>query len=643
MAANAVIEKKELLSKDLWIAGGICLFTFICFSHIMQNQFLYWDDNAFVSGNPYIRGFTWANIKYLFSHEFGANWQPITMLSYSLNYYFSKLSPGGYFITNLLIHIANTALVFVFIKKLFTRFWKTANAKGAATVAAITSLWFGIHPMHVESVGWLFERKDVLYTFFYLWGLITYINYLNTKKLKALVYTFLLFGFSCMSKPMAVVFPFSLLLIDFLLNGKIEKKQFMQKTPFLLLSLIIGFLTLHTQSEEHAFALSFSLSNRFFIASYSFLAYIGKLFVPINLSAFYPYPVNPGQSLPGLFYLCPLIILLVVGLPLYLTRKKNKAWFNILVFGFGFYLVNIALVLQFFSVGSAIISDRYSYISYIGLFSIIAYAANALLNHPDGKLATQATLGLFTFIFAILGYQRTLIWQDTGSMLGNVNAQYPGKVPQAYKYLGIYYARRGRTQDAFNCYDTLINKMHIRDAGAYCNMGSVYMSMHNDDEALKYLQASLQLDSKSFMSYEDIGLIYANKGDYTTALQYYDNARQIYPNDEGLYFNIGYAHMALKQYDKAIGVYNFLIRLSPDNALYWFNRGVAEYTANDKPDAKNDFEKTLTLPEFEANKPYNLKARACNNLSELYKEEGDSNKATYYLQQAKQMGYNPGK
>lgn len=644
MPVKADIKQKQFILKELWLPAGICLFTFICFSHILHNQFLYWDDNVYISGSPYIRSFSWLNIKYIFTHEFGANWQPLTMLSYSLNYYFSKLSPGGYFFTNLLIHVTNTALVYVFVKKLFTLFRKTDNYKGTVTVAAITSLWFGIHPMHVESVGWLFERKDVLYTLFYLWGLITYLNYLNTKKLKPLVYTFLLFGFSCMSKPMAVVFPFSLLLIDFLLSGTVAKKQLTQKIPFILLALIIGFLTLHTQSEEHAFALSFSLSDRFFIASYSFLAYISKLFVPIHLSAFYPYPFNPGQSLPVLFYLCPLIILLVVGLPLYLTRKKNKTWFNILVFGFGFYLVNIALVLQFFSVGSAIISDRYSYMSYIGLFIILAFGANELLKRADKfeKPSVQATLGILTLGFCILGYQRTKVWQNTGSMLTNVINQYPLQVPQAYKYLGIYYAQTGQTQMAYDCYNTLLNKMNIKDADIYCNLGSIYMDMHKYDTAMQYFAQSIQIDSNNFMSYQNIGVIYADKGDFKTALQYYDKAMRVYPNDEKLYKNIALANMGLKQYDKALNDYNILIRLSPDNALYYFYRGVDEYFMNNMNDAIIDFERTITMPELATNHGANLRARAAYNLSVIYKDKGDNDKASYYMQQAKQMGYNPG-
>src|SRR6185312_2478369 len=550
------------------------------------------------------------------------------------------LSPGGYFFTNLLIHTLNTGLVFIAINKLLKLLKYNAGEYGALIISAAVACWFGIHPMHVESVAWLFERKDVLYTFFYLFGLVTYLNYVSTTKQKWLFITLLLFGASCISKPMAVVFPATLLLVDYLLGRNFKWTPLLEKIPFVVLSIIIGAITLHTQSKDHAFSLSFPFITKIMIASYSFLAYIGKLFLPVHLSGFYPYPFLPGQSPPFIFYVSPLIALVVVSLPLYLTSKKNKTYFKIVVFAYGFYLVNIALVLQFFSVGFAIISDRYSYISYIGLFFMLAYFLNELYIKADAskKTALQTTVLLLTLVLAYMGYQRTLVWQNTETMLTNVIEQYPAQVPQAYKYLGIYYGKQGRTQDAFNCYNTLINTMHERDADAYCNMGSVYMSVNKIDSAVKYLTESLQIDSNVFMSYRNLGIIYANKGDYQTAFAYYNKAMKIYPNDEGLYNNIGYAHMSTKQYSNAINDYNFLIHLSPDNALYYFNRGVAEYTLNNINEATEDFERTITLPVMAENQSYNLRASAAHNLSVIYKDKGDKEKSSYYDSMTQQLG-----
>ena len=562
------------------------------------------------------------------------------MLSYSLNYYFSKYTPFGYFFTNVLLHVANTALVFFVIRNLMNLFRKGIKQEQTLLIAGLVSIWFGIHPMHVESVGWLFERKDVLYTFFYLSGLLTYLSYLKNKKVKRLVYVFLLFICACMSKPMAVVFPASLLLIDYLLSRKFNSSVWVEKIPFFALSLIIGFLTLHTQKEANAFAYTFPLTDRFFIASYSFLEYIVKLFYPLHLSGFYPYPMNPGESLPWYFYLRPLLVLLVTAVPLYLTYKKNRTWFKVLVFGLGFYLVNIVLVLQFLSVGSAIISDRYSYISYIGLLFILACFFNELFQQENVIIKNAVLIAgiSFSVFWGYLCYERTEAWQNTETMLSDVINQYPEKVPQAYKYLGVYYGETNRPKDAFNCYDILINKMHLKDADAYCNMGSVLMSLNNIRDAARYLTISLQIDSNSFMSYRNLGIINADTGNYQAAFYYYNKANRIYPYDEGLYNNISLAHVATKQFGEAIKDYDFLLRLNPDNSLYYFNRGVAEYTIGNKDAAADDFSKTLSMPVMQQNAQYHLPANAAYNLSVIYKDKGDAQKSDEYAKEAQQLG-----
>ncbi len=521
------------------------------------------------------------------------------------------------------------------------QFRKNAKPEQSLIIAGITALWFGIHPMHVESVGWLFERKDVLYTFFYLSGLLTYIAYLKNKKIKWLIYVFVLFVCSCMSKPMAVVFPASLVLIDFLLSRKFKSNVWLEKAPFFLLSIIIGVLTLHTQKEAHAFEYTFSLSQRFFIASFSFLEYIIKLFYPIHLSGFYPYPMNPGESLPGYFYIRPLLVILITAGPLYYTYKKNKIWFRVIAFGLGFYLVNIALVLQFLSVGSAIISDRYSYMSYIGLLFILAYFMNELFQKNSVLIKNAVIIGglIFTVYLGYFCYERTQAWHDTEAMLTDVINQYPEKVPQAYKYLGVFYGESNRPEDAYKCYDVLINKMHLRDADAYCNMGSVLMSLKNMKAAAQYLTISLQIDSNQFMSYRNLGIINADTGNYPAAFYYYNKAKTIYAYDEGLYNNISFAHVATKQYDEAVKDYNILLQMDPDNALYYFNKGVAEYSMGKVDNAADDFSKTLSMPVMKQNASYNLPGNAAYNLSVIYKDKGDAQKADEFAKEAQRLGH----
>lgn len=636
-----VIPITPIGKRTLFTVLGIAIITFLCFIPVLSNQFLYWDDNVYIVGEPHIRRFSWENIRYLFTHEFGANWQPLTMLSYSVNYYFSKLSPSGYFFTNLLLHLLNTALVFFVIKNLVISIHSSSQSNEAWFVGGIVSLWFGIHPMHVESVSWLFERKDVLYTFFYLAALLTYIKYINTNKLKWYAFVFLLFVASCCSKPMAVVFPGSIILIDLFLNRRNVINIVVEKIPFLIGSLFIGYYTILTQKSEHAFAFAFSLLERFQIASYTIMAYIGKLFLPVNLCSFYPYPIMPGGTLPWIFFLTPFIFLAVIAFPLFYTYKKDKQWFRTLLFGFGFYLVNIALVMQFFPVGFAIISDRYSYISYIGLFFILARLLNELLQRFSApwQNAIMIFTALYSVIFGVLCYMRATVWNNTGTLLNDVINKYPEKVPAAYKYLGIYYAKAGMTDEAYHCYDILVNKMHEKDAGAYCNIGSIFMAKKDYNKAMQYLNESINIDSNTFEAYRNRGIIYEMNGNYDMAFKDYYKAMKIYPLDEGLYSNLSYAHMETKQYREAINDYNMLIRFDPDNSINYFNRGVAEFTLNDTNDALDDFTRTYTMPALKENMAFNLNAKAAFNMSVIYKDRKDLSKADYYSREALRLGY----
>ena len=188
--------------------------------------------------------------------------------------------------------------------------------------------------------------------------------------------------------------------------------------------------------------------------------------------------------------------------------------------------------------------------------------------------------------------------------------------------------------------------MHLQDPGAYCNMGRIYMTMHNDSMAMKYFNGALQIDSSAaapstFIAYQDIGLVYAGHGNYKTAFYYYNKALKLYPYDEGLYQDMADAYTATKQYAGAVADYNMLIRLSPDNTLYYFKRGTTEYFMNNLNAAINDFEKTITMPGLASDRAYNLGARASYNLSVIYKQQGNNQKAAYYAQQAQKAGFNP--
>ena len=234
------------MSKIIWM-GAILLLTLIAFYPSINCSFINWDDQFYVTDSKLIQSLSFENIKKIFSTEsvVALNYHPLTILSLAIDYHLGNLDPRQYHFTNLFIHILNTLLVFFFAYKLSDR---------KLIVGIFVSIFFGIHPMHVESVAWIAERKDVLYTFFFITGLLTYLSYSETKKKKFLVLTFIFFFLSVLSKAMAVVFPFVILLIDYYKARKVSLEVFVEKIPFFLISLIFGIFALRIQVNEINFS-----------------------------------------------------------------------------------------------------------------------------------------------------------------------------------------------------------------------------------------------------------------------------------------------------------------------------------------------------------------------------------------------------
>lgn len=252
--------KGFLLKPKTWVVAGICILTFVCFRYSLNNVFTNWDDDVYVTNDQYIKAFTAENLKTIFTEDITRNnYHPLTMLSFAVNYHYAQLKPKTYYLTNILIHIANVMLVFLLATELLKRMVNESDSQFTIynlqlILPAFCALWFGIHPMHVESVSWLAERKDVLYAFFYFSGLLLYLRYVDENKAKWYVLTLLFFIASCLSKPMAVVFPLSLLAIDVLLKRKLNRKTLIEKIPLFVASIVFGGYAYYRQNATGAIA-----------------------------------------------------------------------------------------------------------------------------------------------------------------------------------------------------------------------------------------------------------------------------------------------------------------------------------------------------------------------------------------------------
>ncbi len=641
--------KNPVLTRRVLILAAICVVTFICFRYTLNNQFTNWDDDFYVTNDPYIKALTPANLKVIFTEDITKNnYHPLCMLSLAINYHFSQLNPEPYYLTNIVIHVCNVIFVFLLLLQLCGMLKMDENGK--LFVAGFGALWFGIHPMHVESVSWIAERKDVLYAFFYFLGLMAYVKYLATDEKKWYWATYALFVASCLSKPMAVVFPMSLLCVDVLAGRSLSKKLVTEKILFFASSLVCGGMAFYTQNKTGAIA-SFSMltiGERLMYAAYSFVMYVAKFFNPTFLSTFYPYPFRYTTGyLPGMFYAAPFIAIGIIALPVYLAYKRDGTWFKVALFGMGFFVANVIFILQFISVGAAIMADRYSYVAYFGLLFMIFYFINEFLKRqPSLRTVVVGALLLVSAGFAYLCYERTFVWHDAETLLSDAIEKYPARKDLtkphdskntgiaflSYKWLGNYYLDQGNTDKALENYNVLAS-LRSADAKVYDRIGVIYTRRGDYKKAFEEFDNSMNVQNNVYKTYLDRSLLYSLVGDSANALRDFVIACKLNPNSEKVLSDSCFNFVQNKQFDAAINGYNILLKLNTSNPFYFFYRGVAEFSKGEVMPAIADWEIGM---KFNAK---DVLLSASYNLSVAYDGIGNDSLAVYYVTLAKKLGY----
>ncbi|MCX6252268.1 MAG: tetratricopeptide repeat protein [Bacteroidetes bacterium] len=614
---------------------GILLVTWFPYRSTLHSGFTVWDDPDYVLYNAQVHSLDLKTVSYFFTNQSARNYHPLTMISLAIDYHFSKTKDGKvnleddavlFHRVNLILHLLNVILVFVFIFLL---------SKRNILIAAICSLLFGIHPLHVESVAWITERKDVLYTFFFLLGLISYLYYLESKKILLFLPVVLFFLLSLFSKPAAVIFPLILMAIDFYRQRKFTTRSILEKIPLLILSATFGVITYMIQSKTSISAFSsISIIHRVLFVCYGFLMYLFKLVVPLNQSVFYPVPaVNSSGYLPVIFYICPIIVLGLAGLMI-LSYKYTRVF----IFGMLFYFFSVILVLQVISIGSVIISERYTYLSYVGLFFIIAWYLDYFLRKQLNsfqflKYVIAFFLILYLSALSFLTYQRNLVWKDPVSLWSDVIRQYPTEVT-AYVNLGEAFEKQKNLEAAMDSYEKSVQ--YGPDNGiAWDGLGRIHGLLGEYEKSVEALTKSIEVKGTSAITYLNRGISYSFLKDYPKAIDDYTTALSL-SRDDADRFNISrtlaYTLVEAEQYKKAIDYYNFLIGIQPDNDDFYLKRGVCHYHLKNYPEAISDFTKASGLNPKES--------AAFFDLAITYYDQKNYTRAYYYAEKAKSMGFN---
>ena len=614
-----------------WLVVVVVLSTFISYLPSLKNDFTEWDDDKYVTKNELIRDFSVQNFKKIFqTPEVMGNYHPLTIISLSFDYVRGELNPKTYHWHNLILHLLNTTLLFFLILQL------TRNK----IIAFVTSLLFGIHPMHVESVAWISERKDVLYTFFFFSSMLAYLRYLNSDKNTGFyLLTLFLFILSILSKGQAVVLPVALLLVDYFSERKWHWNWITEKIPFFAVSFISGLAALKAQKAAEAVAApeTFTIFERFLFATYGTTIYLIKAIVPFKLSHFHPYPsyVDDAEKiLPTILYVSP-IILILLGAVIFFTYKKTKVY----TFGILFFFVTIALVLQFLPVGRAIIAERYTYIPYVGFFLIIGYLINQGLKSPHPKLSALKSIVPLIFIsvsayYAYSTYERSQVWKNEVSIWTDYIKKYPKKI-DGYQFRGNYYAKHGQNDLALKDFNTWINLQQNMDeaAKAYNARGKVYGQLKQFNKSIADFNQAEKLYPKLQETYINRALTLCIAGRAPESFSDFDKALDLSKENKKLYIyqNRARAYFQTGNFNKALNDYNEVLRRKPNDFSAWLDRGKIHLNMNNYPNAVQDFSKVLQF------QPQNKEAYGYRAIANA--RIGKNAEAKKDAQKAQQLGF----
>lgn len=593
-AQTSKVVSKKNIAAWLYLAPVLVL-TFILYATTLSNYFIInWDDDGYIINNPMLKDFSWNSIVFMFTHFHLDNYHPITTLSNAIEYHLFQLNPTPYHFNNIMLHLLNTGLVFYLIKLLL----KNKEA------AFIVALLFAIHPMHVESVAWISERKDLLYTAFFLLSLILYHRFITENNNKCLIYAVAMMLLSCLSKSAAVALTPVLFLVDFYGGKKITIRSLLPKIPFFILSVLFGVLVLISQNKSGSMNMvaHFSIFDKLFLASYGLVFYIAKLFVPIHLSSMYLYPVKVNGFLPMEYYLSPLVIVAVV-----LLFFKFKQIQKELLFGFLFYFFTVAMVIQVVPVGKAIVAERYSYVPYIGLFFIIARFYLMIRNNEIGntqkiKPVLTSVLVIYALIFCFLTWNRNKEWKDSYTLFSSIIERQPDS------YYGYYTRGIGRgllndTQGAIDDYTKAIEVDPEHDDLWY-NRGVELEKINQKDAAFTDYTRAIKINPRHAKAFYNRGNLKFLKGNLPDAIIDYSSAIKIDSTHAEAYCNRAISNLYLKDSAKAMIDFNASLKQNPKliNALY--NRGMLHIAKNNSDAACTDFSAAAKEGNIDAQKMY---------------------------------------
>ena len=523
----------------------------LVFWQVRNFDFINYDDDVYVSANPHVlNGLTADGLWWAFTTGHAANWHPLTWLSLMLDRQFFGPNPAGFHLTNLFFHIANTLLLFLVLKQMTNAIWQSAFA------AAL----FALHPMHVESVAWITERKDVLIAFFWILAIAAYYSYIKRPGVLRYLLTLFVFALGLMSKPMLVTLPFVLLLLDYWpLQRKISWRLLVEKIPLFALSVISCVITFLIQRSSGAVSNIniLSLNSRIANVFLSYAQYIGKIFWPSNLAIFYPFPGRIS------FWQIAVGSLLLLGISFFVVRYGRSQRY--LSLGWFWFVGTLIPVIGIIQVGPQSYADRYTYIPYIGLFIMLAWGLPELLKKlPQRKIALGLLMILVLTTLGICAHRQTSYWKNSFTLFSHV-IEVTQNNYLAYNNLGNAYGNLGRYAEEIKFYKQAII-FNPKSAIAYNNLGVAYGSLGRHIEEIEAYKQAIRINPNYAEVYYNLGLAYGDLSRYTEEIDALRQTIKIKPDYADAYYKLGYVYLAIGDKNSAMAEYNILKSLKPEMA-----------------------------------------------------------------------------
>lgn len=590
--------------RPLFLSILLIIVTSTVYWQVSEFSFVNFDDHLYVQDNPFVKeGLTLKNIKWAFTDatQITNFWAPLTWLSIIIDYELYGMNAGGYHVTNLVIHIANSLLVLLVFFKMTGALWESAF------IAAM----FALHPLHVESVAWVTERKDVLSTFFWLLTMWAYAFYAESQNIRHYIMTLLFFLMGLMSKPMLVTLPFAMLLLDYWPLNRIQESSkplgllhnlarlIPEKILFFVIIIIISIFAYITQDKGDALPsltqISFLLRFENIIVSY--INYLWKTIWPFNLSVIYLYP----KYIPVWKVAISLGLIAIISF-ISVYYMKLRRW---LFVGWFWYIGTLVPVIGIVVIADQAMADRYTYVPHIGIFIIFAWGIPLLLNQVKHKKVTLALTSLcYLALLAITTTNQLDYWKNSKNLFQHVLSVDEDNYI-AYNNLGLAVQNEGNLLQAINLFKKSIEKAPQYHS-AYNNLGVALESLGKGEQAKTFYRLAIQLEPDFKAPYVNLAFILLHTGEPEEAIKYGMTAIQIDPKFTEAYIIVGDSHQRIGNLKKSISMYYQAIQLDPKSDLAHNRLGEALLKINKLDQSITHFQTALKLKPKDNNYRDNL-------------------------------------